>query len=373
MSSITEFNPSAHGLDSSFRLTNYSELKGWGCKVPQVVLNKLLEEFVKGDGKEEANINSTPIIGIGLDSAVIPIKETECFLLQTCDYFYPIVDDPVEMGRITCANVVSDLYAMGVTHIDSLQLLLKISTEMTDKENEVIIPLIIKGFKAAALEAGCKIDQVTILQNPWCTIGGIATAFCSLNEIILPQNARAGDVLVLTKPLGTQIACSVHHWIDIPEKWQKIKNVVTREDLELAFNQAVKSMGRLNRIAATLMHKFNAHCCTDITGFGVFGHAQNLVKFQKDDLKFIIYNLPVFSKVDKIAKVCNMSKLIKGISPETSGGLLIAFEKEDAVAFCREIEKVEQHKAWIIGNVEVGKRIAEIVNEPDIIQAEENE
>lgn len=320
--------------------------------------------------KEDSKIGNTPLIGIGLDSAVIPIKETECFLLQTCDYFYPLIDDPVLMGRITCANVVSDLYAMGVTQIDSLHLLIKISTAMSDKENEVIMPLIIKGFKAAALEAGCKVNQVTVLSNPWCTIGGVATAVCSLKEFITPENAKAGDVLVLTKPLGTQIACSVHHWIDVPEKWEKIKNVVTKEDLELAFVQAAKSMGRLNLVAATLMHKYNAHCSTDVTGFGILGHAENLVKFQKDDLKFVIHSLPVLPKVDKIAKACNMTKLIKGISPETSGGLLISFTKEDALAFCREIEEIEQQKAWIIGHADVGKKTAEIVIEPEIIQAE---
>lgn len=325
------------------------------------------------DAEEAANVNNAPLIGIGLDSAVIPIKGTEYFLLQTCDYFYPLIDHPVLMGRITCANVVSDLYAMGATHIDSLQFILKTSTQMSDKENEVIVPLIIQGFKAAASEAGCKISQVTVLQNPWCTIGGIATSLCSSNEFIIPEGAKAGDVLVLTKPLGTQIACSIHHWIDVPEKWEKIKNVVTKEDLDFVHDQAVKSMGRLNRVAATLMHKYNAHCCTDVTGFGILGHAENLVKFQKENLKFVIHSLPVFRKVDKIAKACNMGKLTKGISPETSGGLLISLAKEDALLFCREIEEIEQHPAWIIGNVEAGKRTAEIVAEPEIIQAEANE
>lgn len=329
----------------------------------------MLEELINNE-KEAAKINNTPLIGIGLDSSVIPIKGTNYSLLQTCDYFYPLVDDPVEMGRITCANVVSDLYAMGVVQIDSLQLIMKVSSQMTEKENKVIMPLIIKGFKQAAAEARCKVTQATILENPYCTIGGVATALCTPDEFIIPENAQSGDVLVLTKALGTQIACNAHHWIDVPEKWEKIKNIVKKEDLDSVLAQATKSMARLNRVAAILMHKYNAHCSTDVTGFGILGHANNLTKFQKNDLKFVIHSLPVFHNVDKIAKALNMGKLIKGISPETSGGLLISFAKDDALAFCKDIQEVENCKAWIIGHAEAGNRIAEIVNEPEIIQAE---
>ncbi|KAK6641526.1 hypothetical protein RUM44_013238 [Polyplax serrata] len=321
----------------------------------------------------ESNIENKPRIGIGLDSAVIPIRGTELSLLQTCDYFYPIVDDPYLMGRITCANVMSDLFAMGVTKIDSLDLIMQNSTNMTEKEINVVVPLLIKGFQAAASEVQCKASLSTITENPWCTIGGIATAVCRSTEFIIPDKAEKGDVIVLTKALGTQIACSIHHWIDIPEKWSKIKDIIKKEDLDKLLGQAVCSMARLNHTAAVLMHKYNAHCCTDVTGFGILGHANNLAKFQKNqNLKFILERLPVFQNVDKIAKTCNMSKLEKGICPETSGGLLICMSHENARLFCQEIESLENEKAWIVGHVEEGdgNPMAVLVSNPEIIQAE---
>ena len=366
-----EFNPVDYGLQPLFRLTNYAELKGWGCKVPQSILNNLLEEFQKNDGdKDDSGCNSSSKIGIGLDSAVIPIKDTKFFLLQTCDYFYPIVDDPFMMGRITCANVVSDLFAMGVTKIDSLQILLKNSTQMNKDEINVITPLIIDGFKFAASEIGCKVHISTVIENPWCTIGGVATSVCLSNEFIMPTNAQVGDVIILTKALGTQIACSVHHWIDVPDKWSKIKDIIKKEELDKLLQQAINSMSRLNMVAANLMHKYDAHSCTDVTGFGILGHAQNLVKFQTNkNLKFIIDKLPVFQNANIIAKACNMSKLEKGISPETSGGLLISMNEENAKLFCKEIETIEKEKAWIVGRVVEGSGTAELSTAPEIIQA----
>lgn len=103
--------------------------------MPQAVLGRLLESI--GHGKETGGKDNA--IGIGLDCAVLPLKNG-FNLLQTVDYFYPLVDDPVQMGRITCANVLSDLYAMGVRQIDSIDIVIKRSTAMSAKEQEVNIP-----------------------------------------------------------------------------------------------------------------------------------------------------------------------------------------------------------------------------------------
>ena len=86
------------------------------------------------------------------------------------------------------------------------------------------------------------------------------------------------DVLVLTKPLGTQVAVNAHQWLDNPDRWNKIKLVVNEDDVKKAYMRAMSSMTRLNRIGAMLMHKYNAHAATDVTGFGILGHAQNLGK-----------------------------------------------------------------------------------------------
>ena len=81
-----------------------------------------------------------------------------------------------------------------------------------------------------------------------------------------PESAVVGDVLVLTKPLGTQIAVNAHQWLDQPERWNRIKQVLSKEEARKAYQRAMDSMARLNRTAARLMHKYNAHGATDVTG-----------------------------------------------------------------------------------------------------------
>uniref|UniRef100_A0A3Q2PWC0 Selenide, water dikinase 1 n=1 Tax=Fundulus heteroclitus TaxID=8078 RepID=A0A3Q2PWC0_FUNHE len=255
-----------------------------------------------------------------MDTCVIPLRHGGLSLVQTTDYIYPIVDDPYMMGRIACANVLSDLYAMGVTECDNMLMLLGVSNKMSEKERDKVMPLIIQGFKDASEEAGTSVTGGQTVVNPWVVMGGVATTVCQPNEFIMPDNAVPGDVLVLTKPLGTQVAVAVHQWLDIPEKWNKIKLVVTQEDVELAYHEAMLNMARLNRTAAGLMHTFNAHAATDITGFGILGHAQTLARQQRSEVSFVIHNLPVLAKMAAVSKACgNMFGLMHGTCPETSG------------------------------------------------------
>uniref|UniRef100_A0A452H7R4 selenide, water dikinase n=1 Tax=Gopherus agassizii TaxID=38772 RepID=A0A452H7R4_9SAUR len=227
---------------------------------------------------------------------------------------------PVFQGRIACANVLSDLYAMGITECDNMLMLLSVSQKMTDEEREKIMPLIIKGFRDAAEDGGTSVTGGQTVLNPWIIVGGVATVVCQPNEFIMPDSAVPGDVLVLTKPLGTQVAVNAHQWLDNPEKWNKIKLVVSKEDVELAYQEAMFSMAMLNRTAASLMHTFNAHAATDITGFGILGHAQNLAKQQRSEVSFVIHNLPIIAKMAAISKACgNRFGLLQGTSPETSG------------------------------------------------------
>lgn len=146
------FDPTAHDLEPTFRLTRYADLKGRGCKVPQDVLGKLVsslqQDYSTPDDEHAQFMNMTmPRIGIGLDCSVTPIRHGGLCLVQTTDFFYPIVDDPYMMGKIACANVLSDLYAMGVMDCDNMLMLLAVSTKMTEKERDVVIPLIMRGFK----------------------------------------------------------------------------------------------------------------------------------------------------------------------------------------------------------------------------------
>lgn len=369
------FDPLAHDLEAGFRLTRFADLKGRGCKVPQEVLNKLVEglqqDFNTAADHEHAHFMhmAIPRIGIGLDCSVTPLRHGGLCLVQTTDFFYPLVDDPYMMGKIACANVLSDLYAMGVTECDNMLMLLGVSTKMTEKERDVVIPLIMRGFKDSALEAGTSVTGGQTVVNPWCTIGGVATTVCQPNEYIVPDNAVVGDVLVLTKPLGTQVAVNAHQWLDQPERWNRIKLVVSEEDVRKAYHRAMDSMARLNRIASRLMHKYNAHGATDVTGFGLLGHAQTLASHQKNEVSFVIHNLPVIAKMAAVAKACgNMFQLLQGHSAETSGGLLICLPREQAAAYCKDIEKQEGYQAWIIGIVEKGNRTARIIDKPRVIE-----
>uniref|UniRef100_A0A914UU41 Selenide, water dikinase n=1 Tax=Plectus sambesii TaxID=2011161 RepID=A0A914UU41_9BILA len=364
------------------------------CKVPRETLLKLLEGLEqRGEVHEEVAPTSpgangasapssspcpahsqftsspSPVIGIGLDSCVIPLRHGNLSLIQTTDFFYPLIDDPYLMGRIACANVLSDLYAMGVVHCDNMLMLLGVSTEMTDSERDIVVPLMLEGFRDCAAEGGTSVQGGQTVKNPWLTIGGVASAVCSREEYVMPDAAVAGDVLVLTKPIGTQVAALAHEWLDKPDRWAKISGVVTEAAAKLAYNRAIYQMARLNRIGAQLLHKYEAHACTDVTGFGLLGHAQNLARVQKSAVSFVIHNLPIIAHMVDVARAAsgNLFGLLQGYSAETSGGLLIAMSRQNAIAFCEEIERIEGQPAWIIGVVEAGDRSARIV-QPRIIE-----
>ncbi|KAH8329306.1 hypothetical protein KR074_007357 [Drosophila pseudoananassae] len=295
-----------------------------------------------------------------MDCAVIPLKRHEDYLLvQTVDFFYPMVNDPEVLGRIAIANVLSDVFAVGVTEFDAVELIVSTSTSFSDKERDVLISLIMKGFQNSLKSNGFHNTIVRIKQlkiNPWCIVGGIATSVCRKEEIILPSNGRPGDVLILTKPLGGQMAmdatlCQLNQ----TERYQTLRSEFSDHEIKETFEIAVKSMTYLNKNAALLMHKYKAHCATDITGFGLLGHAKNLVNFQKEKLLFKIHTLPFIKNVLQFSSLVGQSaKFRSGRSVETSGGLLICISPEAADKFCLEFEEVTggQQKAFIVGTVE---------------------
>jgi len=311
-------------------------------------------------------------LGIGMDASVTPIPGKEdTFLAQTTDFFYPLVDDPYMQGRIACANVLSDLYAMGVVQCHNMLMLLAVSKEMTDKERDVVIPLMMEGFQDTALEAGCLVTGGQTVLNPWVTVGGVASSVCSRTEIIMPESAKVGDVLVLTKALGTQVAVNAHQWLEEGgERWQKVVSKGTsKEEVLKAYRAATLSMARLNLTGAKLMHKYCAGAATDVTGFGILGHATNLASNQTEKVDLVLDTLPIIKGMVGIAKTMgNMFQLLQGYSAETSGGLLMSISKEGSEKLVEEIEQLEGEKAWIIGTVQAGTGTARIVENPTIIE-----
>lgn len=120
-----------------------------------------------------------------MDSAIIPLERHGLSLVQSVDFFYPLVDDPYTMGRIAFANMSSDIYATGVTILDKVTMILSSPTEFSDKQRDIVIPLMIKGFSDAAKSVGNNVRMGNIASNPWCIVGGVATSVCTKDEIIL--------------------------------------------------------------------------------------------------------------------------------------------------------------------------------------------
>lgn len=133
---------------------------------------------------------------------------------------------------------------------------------------------------------------------------------------------------------------------------------------------AVCSMARLNRHAGSLMLKHHAHAGTDVTGFGILGHAQNLMDNQSRPVGMEIHTLPCIANTAKVEESGILDfRLIKGYSAETSGGLMICMREEDAVAYCKEIEEIDGEPAWIIGKVvEDSERKAKLLDNLEILE-----
>ncbi len=112
-----------------------------------------------------------------------------------------------------------------------------------------------------------RIYHVSSVEEYQSTRAAKSKYYCNFRRFVSsPDSAVVGDVLVLTKPLGTQVAVNAHQWLDQPERWNRIKLVVSEEDVRKAYQRAMDSMARLNRTGARLMHKYNAHGATDVTG-----------------------------------------------------------------------------------------------------------
>ncbi|KAL5285133.1 hypothetical protein ACFFRR_007084 [Megaselia abdita] len=130
-------------------------------------------------------------------------------------------------------------------------------------------------------------------------------------------------------------------------------------------------MSHLNHNGAVLMHKYGATSATDVTGFGLIGHAQNLPTNQDESVDFIIDKLAVIEGIPEMAKILSHEKkLLSGKAVETSGGLLLTIPSENAGSFCDEYLELNGFSAHVVGKVLAGKRLAKIVDDPEIIEVD---
>jgi len=308
-----------------------------------------------------------------MDSCVTKLRHgDDLFMLQSMDFALPVVDDPYLQGRIACAHVLNNLYATGADVVDHVGLLFAVPLRMTEKERRVVFTRLMRGFVHAGREAGARVQGGQMLHNPWLAIGGMASTIASRRADLIPLDAAIpGDVLVLTKPLGTRVALTTYSWMDRSrDRLARVRAIINDDEVAKAFEKAVSVMTRLNKTAASLMRKFRAHAATDVAGYGILGHAQSLARAQRFPVTMTIHNLPIIAKMAAVSRACGgVFGVTTGKSGETSGGLLIAIGREDAAAFCKEIERVEPGcPAWIVGVVEKGDGTARVIDRPRIIE-----
>lgn len=327
----------------------------------------MLADLSLGDGNNIGTSDGR----IALDCSIRKTRHGQ-YCISTTDFFFPLVESPFMQGRIGAANVLSDIYAEGVEEVDFVLMLLAASRDMPEQERTICTREMISGFRHACEEAGTTITGGQTVLNPWPIIGGVATSIVSKHEFVPSDGAKAGDVVVLTKPIGTQVAVNVFEWKrEDNSHWRKCieKANVTTELAENMMHEAVCAMARLNKNGAKLMIKYGAHAATDVTGFGILGHAQNLSENQVAQVGLEIHTLPCIAGTPAVNNNVLDFRLIKGYSAETSGGLMVCMSEESAKEFCRELEELDDCKTWIIGRVvENSERKSRIVDNVNVLE-----
>ncbi len=288
------------------------------------------------------------------DAAVYRLNDEEA-ILSTVDVITPLVDDPFTFGRIAAANAMSDVYAMGGSPLTALSFV-----GYPKKGDLEILTQILAGGVEMLQSAGCFLVGGHSVADDQIKIGFAVIGRVQLSELKRNSAARVGDLLVLTKPIGTGIIATAI-------KQQKASSPV--------IENAVRWMTQLNRDAAELMVRHNASAATDITGFGLLGHAMEMAKGSGVMLQLEVAQVPILDGAAELAEssapggtAANReyvgdlldvrTKLNKRMSnilfdPQTSGGLLVALAGEDADAFVAAM-KNRGRMAVVIGRAVAG-------------------
>jgi selenide,water dikinase len=288
------------------------------------------------------------------DAGVFRLRE-DLAIVQSVDFFPPIVDDPDSFGRIAAANSLSDVYAMGGKPVTALCVVgfpeskLDVST----------LGKILAGGAEKAGEAGAIVLGGHSVSDSEVKFGLAVTGVVNPAELIRNSGARAGDVLVLTKPLGTGAISTAGRARKAPEE---------------VLQGAIRSMATLNRHASEAMRAAGAHGATDITGFGLLGHAREMAEASGVTLSLEAARIPLLPGARELAR----KKLLSGgaarsrrflgtrvsldssipedlasllYDAETSGGLLLALPREGAEGFIQELHRKGHTDTARIGEV----------------------
>ena len=298
--------------------------------------------------RSAARPNESP----GMDCSIVATRHAGLYCVSTTDFFYPLVECPYLQGRIGACNVLSDLYAVGCSQVDTVLMLISVSTDMEAAAQDTVTTEMMRGFSDAVGEAGASVTGGQTVRNPWPMIGGCASATASEAELVRPEGARPGNVLVLTKPLGTQVA--VNLWQKRPPHaaWEAkyAPAGATLPQVAALYDAACASMATLSAPTAAAMHAHGATAATDVTGFGILGHARNLAEHTAAPCTLRLHTLPCFAGAAELDAALGSSGwgLQGGMSAETSGGMLVALPSAAAAeAFCAALGG----RAWVVGEV----------------------
>ncbi len=284
--------------EDTIRLTQYSHGGGCGCKIAPKVLSEILKH---GQSMQNDNL----IVGNSTndDAAVYALNETEG-LVATTDFFTPIVDDPYVFGKVAAANAVSDVYAMGGKPILALAIL----GWPIGKLSESVANRVMQGARNICNEAGIPLAGGHSIDTPEPVFGLAVNGLVKLNHLKQNNTAQAGDVILLTKPLGVGILSTATK-----------KGLVKEEDLKTLYSQ----LTQVNSVGYELGKIEGVHAMTDVTGFGLLGHLTEMA--EGSDLSAEID----YSKVPKLK--CLPEYLAQKAIPGATPRNLSAYREKIAV------------------------------------------
>ncbi len=341
--------------DEEIKLTRFTHGLGCACKLrPQ-----LLEEVLK---KVPIPKDDKIIVGIGTsDDAAVYKLDDKFSIVQTVDFFTPVVDDPFQFGEIAAANSLSDIYAMGGKPLFALNVVGFPSNRLPLE----VLEKILEGASSKVKEAGISIIGGHTVDDTEPKYGLVVTGIIENNKVITNSKSKPGDVLILTKPIGTGIFSTALKQGMLDKKSEKI---------------LVKTMAGLNKIAAEVMQEVGVNACTDVTGFGLVGHLLEMMKasntsaaIEFDKIKFLKNTLELAvagcipggtkdnldytnPNVKYDMNISEVKKLMLN-DAQTSGGLLISVPKKKSQKLLNILIERGVKSSFAIGEVSSPRKI----------------
>lgn len=313
--------------DNKIELTKYTKFSGCGAKLGPGLLSKALCGL-----EQPTNDSVISDFGNSEDAGVYKIN-SEIAMVQTLDFFPPIVDDPYLFGQIAAANSLSDVFAMGASAATALSIVAFPQEKLDIKH----LRLMMDGGLSKLVESEAALLGGHSIEDEEIKFGYSITGFVHPEKVLENNTAKVGDVLVLTKPIGTGII-----------------NTALRADMvkDISVEAFIESMRTLNKKSSEIIREFSVSACTDVTGFGLLGHACEMVVDTKVGIEIDYSKVPLLPEVEEYLSMglipagtyrnkeyrgklienydsLNMDIIDLLFDPQTSGGLLFAVDPKD--------------------------------------------